>query len=346
MARTSPFDGFIATIAPPSASQWPSWCARLMPYWSARSAARWSEMSIVSRIGSPAVGARVTTGLPTLPPSESTRWSFSPERPRRYLSYALLHSGLADPVARAGNVRLLRPGGLAGLVMLLVEDELPRRNLPDVAEDVREQRLGVVLAQVGRGDLDTWELTVALGEVGDLVGMDRDLHRHRSQRVLHPLLEACEQFGERHVEDHRKPLHLRVATLLRQVDRDDVDRGRGCVRDERAAFPVEDRAALRLDRECAQLVVPRSGLVLRAREDLQRPQPEQQHGEDGQRDRGEDRHPQRHAGREQVGLFDPWIGREETVGPVAGRASQPRAPPVHAGPEAATGPAPARRPAT
>ena len=73
-------------MAPPLASQWPSWCASLMPYWSARSAARWSEMSIVSRIGKPAVGARVTTGLPTLPPSESTRWSFSPERPRRYLS--------------------------------------------------------------------------------------------------------------------------------------------------------------------------------------------------------------------------------------------------------------------
>ena len=121
-----------------------------MPYWSARSAARWSEMSIVSRIGKPAGGALRDDRVADLAAERVDPLELLAGAAAQVLVVALLHTGLADPVARAGNVRLLRPGGLAGLVVLLVDDELARRDLPDVAEHVGEQRLGVVLAQVGR----------------------------------------------------------------------------------------------------------------------------------------------------------------------------------------------------
>ena len=58
-------------------------------------------------------------------------------------------------------------------------------------------------------------------------------------------------------------------------------------------------------------------------EDLQRPQPQEEHREDDERDRGEDRDAQGHPRREEVGLLDPRVAREEAAGAVAG-ASQRR----------------------
>ncbi len=57
--------------------------------------------------------------------------------------------------------------------------------------------------------------------------------------------------------------------------------------DEHVAVPVEDRPARRVDPERAHPVVVRRGEVLVAGQHLQRPEPEEEHREDGERDEAE-----------------------------------------------------------
>ena len=94
--------------------------------------------------------------------------------------------------------------------------------------------------------------------------------------------------------------------------------------DEQTAVAVEDRPARRLEPDGAQLVVPRHAQVLVAGEDLQRPEPQEQRGEDEQDDTAEDRDPQRGLRRQAVRLFDSRIGRKETV-PLAKERGPPSA---------------------
>ncbi len=219
-----------------------------------------------------------------------------------------LDTGLADLVA----------GRIPVLPQLL---QLVGRDLADVAEHVGEQGLRVVLAQVGEARVHARELAAVLRQVVELRLVYRDLDGHRGQRVVLPLLELGEDPGERHVDDPGELLHLRVATLLRQIGRPHLDGGRADVRDEHAALAVDDRAARRLAADGAELVVQRRVLVPRAGEDLERPQAEEEHGEDRERDRGEDRHPKRHPRVEEVGLFDAGVARKEAAGAAGGRVT-------------------------
>ena len=66
--------------------------------------------------------------------------------------------------------------------------------------------------------------------------------------------------------------------------------------------------ARRLDPVAAQLVLERGRFVLLGREDLQRPQPEEQHAEGDQRDAAENGHAHRHPRRQQVRLLDLRVG--------------------------------------
>ena len=79
------------------------------------------------------------------------------------------------------------------------------------------------------------------------------------------------------------------------------------------AVAVEDRPPLRLDANRAQLVVLGGGEVLRAREDLHRPEPEEQGSEDDQRDDAEHADPEGETRRQAVRLLRLRIRREEPV---------------------------------
>ena len=70
------------------------------------------------------------------------------------------------------------------------------------------------------------------------------------------------------------------------------------------AVPIEDRAARSLDADVAALVVLSGAEQLLAVQDLERPESQEERGEDGERHHPEQADPQREFRREAVGLFD------------------------------------------
>ena len=318
VARISPLLGFIATIAPPFASQWLS-RMREADAVLERPLGRPLERDVDRQLHRCA-GHRLRRHHRRLVDLRADRvdaLELLARAAAEVLVVGLLDARLADTVAGARHVQLLRARERAASVVLLDVGQLGGRELAHVAEHVREERLRVVPPQVGDARVDSRELGLVLAQIRDLLLVDRDLHRHGRERVRLPLLELAQELRQRDVQHLRERLHLGVAALLRQVDRRDLDGRAGDVRDERASHAVEDRAALRLDRERPDLVVERRLLVLRAREDLQRPEPQEEHREDDERDRREDRDAQRHPRREEVRLLDPRVAREEALGPVA-----------------------------
>jgi len=229
-----------------------------------------------------------------------------------------LEPGLADHVA--GPVALL-----AELLQLL------RRDLGDVADELRGQRAVGVAALVSVDDLDARELVEVLGEV-----VDRRVARHgrpddhRGDGIVLAQLDLGDHLGHRYVQNPRQPAQLaqpRVVGALVQVlgrERDGSARNR---RHEGAAVAVEDLAALGGQPQRAHLVVERGLEVLRAREHLQRPEAEEEHAEDDERQRAEDPEPDGELRREAVGLLHPGVGRQEAVRAGASSASQGAAPP-------------------
>ena len=154
----------------------------------------------------------------------------------------------------------------------------------------------------------------SLVEVVDLLLADRGLHDDRRQRVEAALVHLARERARRHVEHLREPLHEVVAPLLRHVADPELDRRSGDVRDDDAAAAVEQRAARSLDADEAELVRLRGGEVLVAGEHLQRPQPQEEDAEHGERDDAEDRDAQRELRREPVRLAHPRIRGQEPVG--------------------------------
>ena len=228
-----------------------------------------------------------------------------------------LDTGLADLLAAAVALRL------EALQLLLVD-------LADVPEHLRRQRPVLVVAQVRGHDRDPRELVRALEQRHDLVLVDGRLDEDRRQRVVLALLERSGQPGQRHAQHLREPLQHRVPPLLGQVGGPDLHRRAGHVGDDRVAGAVEDRAARRLERNDAQLVVLRRVQIAVAGEHLERPQTEEEHGEDDEGERGEHADPHRELRREAVRLRHPRIGRQERPGRRAAlgvRASQGAAPP-------------------
>ena len=188
-----------------------------------------------------------------------------------------------------------------------------------------------------------------LVEVVHDLGRDRDLQRDRRQRVVLVRPDLLAELPERDVEDLRELADLGVAARAsRQAGRPDDDRRRRDVADDHAAVPVDDRPPGRLDGVAPQLVLDRRGAVLVGREDLQRPEPEEEDAERDERDAAEDGHAHRHPRCEEVRLLDLGIRREEAR-QLARRASQRRSPPGRTSSRpggAAAAAARSRRPAT
>ena len=147
------------------------------------------------------------------------------------------------------------------------------------------------------------------------VPLDRLADDDRRDRVVAAPLDPVQQRRDGDAQDLREPFQLVQARRpgLGQVGGEELDGRAGDVRHERPALAVEDLAARRLDPHRAELVVQRRPQVLRAREHLQRPEPEEEHAEDDERERPEDPDPQRELGREAVRPLDARVGRQEAV---------------------------------
>ena len=135
-------------------------------------------------------------------------------------------------------------------------------------------------------------------EVVDLVVVDCRLDGDRRQRVGAAVVDLPREARRRYIEHHGEALDHSVAPLLlRHVPDPELDRRPRHIADDQLALAVEDRTSRRLDADRAELVVLRRVEVARAREHLQRPEPEEEHREDGDRDDAEhadaDREPRR-----------------------------------------------------
>ena len=281
-------------------------------------------MSIVSRTAVPGSASRLISSGLCGRPSESTRIWAAPGLASQIPVVRRLDSRLADLVAATvvGLRRLLRFSSVG-------------RDLADVPEDLRGERLIGVVPQVRLLDLDAGELGRVLLQVVDLVVVNRRLHGDRRERVDAPVVHLASEATRRHVEDGRKALDHPVAPLLLgHVADPQLDRRSRHVADDHLAVAVEDRAARRLDPDRAQLVVLGGIEILRAGEHLQRPEPEEEDGEDGDRDDAEHADSQGQPGRQPVRRADARIGRQEArrgVAPLAvGGVRQAARPPGRA----------------
>ena len=222
----------------------------------------------------------------------------------------------------AAEVAVVRSldAGLADLVSRLVARgrvlQLLRRDLADVAEQLRCGGALRVVAQVGARGLDARELVLVLCQVPDHGLVDADLDRNGRQRITLARLDSRQHVADRDVDDARQQAQLATARLprLRKVGRVELDRGAGAIVDEGHAVPVEDDAARRLHPDGAQLVVLRDAQVLMSRQDLERPQPEEERPEDDDRDRAEDRNAQCELRRQAVRLRRAGVRRKKGGG--------------------------------
>ena len=222
------------------------------------------------------------------------------ERPLRAAERVDADLGRARDAAQVPVERRL-DAGLADLVAApvvglqpLLRLQLRRRDLADVAEHLRGERLVRVVAQVRLLDLHARELGRVLLQVVDLVVVHGRLDGDRRQRVDAPVVDLAREARRRHVEHGGEALDHPVAPcLLRHVADPQLHRRARDVADDHPALAVEDRAARRLDPDRPQLVVLGRLQVALAREHLQRPEPEEEQGEDRERDDAEDRRPAR-----------------------------------------------------
>jgi hypothetical protein len=226
-----------------------------------------------------------------------------------------LDAGLADAVRRLVAVLL------EALVLL-------RRDLPDVAEHLRRERLVRVLAQRALREVDARELVRMFEQVVDLVVVQPVLHDHRRERIGRVSVELRQHVAHLHAGDHRERAQLAALgrPALREVGRPQLDARSRHVGDEHVPVAVEDRAARRLETERTHAVVAREGEVLVAGEHLQRPQAQEQRCEHCEREEPEDRDPEGKLRREPVRLLDPRIAGQEPParGRRASQAAEPR----------------------
>ena len=152
-----------------------------------------------------------------------------------------------------------------------------------------------------------------LVEVVDLLLSDGRLHDDRRQRVEAALVDLPRQRARRDVENAGQAPHEVVPALLGHVSDPELDGGAGDVRHDHSPTAVEDRPAWCLDLDQPELVRLRGVQVLVAGEHLERPEPEEQDDEDGQREGAEDRDAQRQLRREAMWLAHARIGREEAT---------------------------------
>ena len=142
--------------------------------------------------------------------------------------------------------------------------QLRLRDLADVAEHVRGERLVRVLAQVALAEADAREVELVLREIAHLVVVDAAPDDHRRERVAGVLTDAPVDLLEVDAGDRGEMFELVEpgVLVLRQVGRPELDARAERVLDEHAAVAIEDQPALRVDRQLAHAVVVRLGEVL------------------------------------------------------------------------------------
>ncbi len=237
----------------------------------------------------------------------------------------------AGDAAEIGVVRRLN-ARLSDLVArhvaeLRVASELRRRDLADVAEQLRRERVVRVLADVRAAYDHAGELVLVLREVRDH-GVARCVpDDHRRDEVAAAAFDRRRDLVQRRPRHAREPAQLRVALVvdLRQVVRPELHRLSRVVEHNHAAVPVEDRPARGEDPQRAVRVGLRLVDVLRSCEHLQRPETEEERCKDDEHDDAQHGDAQREPLRDAVGLGDGPGGRH---GPapralaLGGRASQ------------------------
>ena len=216
---------------------------------------------------------------------------------------------------------------------------LRRRNQADSAERLCGQRLVRIVAEVGGREIDAREADGALPQVVGLLSVYGLLDDYRSRRIAAALLELRDHLPDRHVDDLREAPQLVQprGPFLRKIGRPELDgRGRAIVHD-RPALPVEHRPSRSLERNRAELIVDGRVQVLRPGENLQRPEPEEEHAEDSDRDAAQNRDPQRDLRCQPERLGDTWRRRHERsrTRAVRGRSPSPPRPDLGASQAAA-----------
>ncbi len=227
-----------------------------------------------------------------------------------------LDAGLPDPVA-------------ARVVLPLRRVELLLGDLAHVAERLRRDPALVVVALVGLVDLDAGEVVLMLEEVRDLVLGDVLLDRDRRQEVVFPRGDVAPDLAVRNLEEGGEPVEdegLSLRGRLIERGRPELHRRPRLVGDEDDAVPVDDRAARGGRPERAHLVVLRHLEVALARDDLERPEPEEEDAEDRHCHDAEDRDPDRRLRSDAIRLLHPRGGREEAARQIRARARQPGSP--------------------
>ena len=187
---------------------------------------------------------------------------------------ARLEALLAHLVAR---LELLE----AGLAQLL------RRDLADVAEDVRGRRAVRVAADVDAVDGHPGVAVLVLAQEPDELDRDVALERDRARgQLLRLLPDLLADLGDPHPGDLRHALqHLGAAVpALRQLVRAHLQGEGGAVANQHLAVAVADLAAGRLHGHLAHAVALRLGQVLVAGQHLEVPEPEEDHPEYHQRE--------------------------------------------------------------
>ena len=143
---------------------------------------------------------------------------------------------LAVAPTQVGVVARFDPG-LADRVgrLVAVPSELRvlrRRDLPDVAEHLRRQRLIRVLAQPALREPDARERLGVLAQVVDLVVVQTGLDDDRGQRIQAVLAQLSQHVAHRDAGHQREAPQLTAlgGPALRQVGRPDLDAGARNVR--------------------------------------------------------------------------------------------------------------------
>jgi hypothetical protein len=233
------------------------------------------ETDVVSRLGGPAL--QLARGSPEgihLDPVDACP---APEE----AVVLVFDPRLADQIP-------LLEAGIAWLLQLL------RGHLANVAEEMRGHGALPVLAGEDPLDADPREALLVLAQVEDLVGAQPLGQDHRAaHRLLLRLPDLLLDLPGGHPRDSLEPAHQRRAlgTGLGQVLGLHLERHVGSVGDQHLAVAVEDVATRRLHPDLPHPVVVGQAQVLVAREHLQVPEPQEDHREDRDSERGQDRHP-------------------------------------------------------
>ncbi len=225
-----------------------------------------------------------------------------------------LDAGLPDHVSR--------PDRAAGIAL-----DLLLRGRADVAESLSRKPTLWIVANVARRDLDAGELIGALEDVVALPAVDVPFGDDRVERIVLPLVDLAIEPARPDAENVGQLLEHRVArrsvTFPGQLRVPNTHLVGEPVLNQDVALGVDDRAARSLKANRPDLVVLGDAQVVVARDDLKRPEADDQGHEQGDRDRAEDSRAQNRLLVDVPGLARTRIARYERAERVLRQAPSP-----------------------